>query len=185
MTTVGYGDYYPETEAGYLVGILCSLCGIVLIALATTIIVNYFLVIFSAVEAYERTKTDLKQPVGFELMSLANMPLNIVSKIKVNNMGNMFRRSFKSGNGGTPRQTISHLGDASSNTFTDIMNSFGKGNIKFSQNRTPNDRENHRNNNVRSKSQVPSESGTVPDIDACKHQTDNHSTTKIIVVKSH
>lgn len=55
MTTVGYGDFYPITEAGYLVGVVCSVSGIVLIALTTTIIVNHFLVTLTAVENYERS----------------------------------------------------------------------------------------------------------------------------------
>ena len=27
MTTVGYGDYYPTTTIGYLIGIMCAITG--------------------------------------------------------------------------------------------------------------------------------------------------------------
>lgn len=56
MTTIGYGDLYPISGGGYLVGVLCSMCGIILIALTTTVLVNNFLVTYTAVEAYERIK---------------------------------------------------------------------------------------------------------------------------------
>lgn len=56
MTTVGYGDYFPVSGFGYFIGVICSLCGIILIALATTIIVNHFLVTYAAVEVYERSR---------------------------------------------------------------------------------------------------------------------------------
>lgn len=42
MTTVGYGDYYPETPAGTAVGIVCMLSGVVILSLPITVISRTF-----------------------------------------------------------------------------------------------------------------------------------------------
>ncbi|XP_012936660.1 potassium voltage-gated channel subfamily A member 5 [Aplysia californica] len=42
MTTVGYGDYYPTTPAGYVVGTICALTGLLLVAMPIAIIASNF-----------------------------------------------------------------------------------------------------------------------------------------------
>ncbi|XP_041379300.1 potassium voltage-gated channel protein Shaw-like [Gigantopelta aegis] len=38
MTTVGYGDYYPESLCGYFVGTMCAMCGILFLSMPVALI---------------------------------------------------------------------------------------------------------------------------------------------------
>jgi hypothetical protein len=40
MTTVGYGDYFPSTVFGRIIGIICCICGVVLVSMLIVTITN-------------------------------------------------------------------------------------------------------------------------------------------------
>ncbi|KAK3083887.1 hypothetical protein FSP39_004756 [Pinctada imbricata] len=42
MTTVGYGDFYPKSGYGYVVGTLCAFCGVIILALPIAVVATNF-----------------------------------------------------------------------------------------------------------------------------------------------
>ncbi|XP_061197927.1 potassium voltage-gated channel protein Shaw-like [Saccostrea echinata] len=54
MTTVGYGDVYPTSIAGYIVGVLCALSGLLLLAMPVAIIASNFSEYYSQNSFHQR-----------------------------------------------------------------------------------------------------------------------------------
>lgn len=61
MTTVGYGDYYPISTYGYLVGVVCSMCGLLLLALPVAIIASNFAEYYSRNKDRERNMRAMEE----------------------------------------------------------------------------------------------------------------------------
>lgn len=64
MTTVGYGDYYPTTTTGYIVGSLCLLHGLIMIALPVAAIASNFSTYYTVNADIKRHQTVMKAQIN-------------------------------------------------------------------------------------------------------------------------
>jgi poly-D-alanine transfer protein DltD len=74
MTTVGYGDLYPKTFQGRLVGVVCMFSGILLIALPTAIVGQNFQEVYR--DMLEQQQRTLRR------RSSKNMTINTITALK-------------------------------------------------------------------------------------------------------
>uniref|UniRef100_H3D9J1 Ion transport domain-containing protein n=1 Tax=Tetraodon nigroviridis TaxID=99883 RepID=H3D9J1_TETNG len=63
MTTLGYGDMYPETWSGMVVGALCALAGVLTIAMPVPVIVNNFGMYYSLAMAKQKLPKKKKKHI--------------------------------------------------------------------------------------------------------------------------
>uniref|UniRef100_U3JK72 Potassium voltage-gated channel subfamily C member 4 n=1 Tax=Ficedula albicollis TaxID=59894 RepID=U3JK72_FICAL len=63
MTTLGYGDMYPKTWSGMVVGALCALAGVLTIAMPVPVIVNNFGMYYSLAMAKQKLPKKKKKHI--------------------------------------------------------------------------------------------------------------------------
>ncbi|KAL3842512.1 hypothetical protein ACJMK2_020516 [Sinanodonta woodiana] len=66
MTTIGYGDLYPRTALGYIVGIICAVCGLLMLALPVPVIVSNFTLYYSHAQAKMSLPKKSKNRIFFQ-----------------------------------------------------------------------------------------------------------------------
>ena len=64
ITTLGYGDIVPVTPIGYVIGGLCSLTGLVFLAMPLPVIVNNFATFYAHAKARQQLKKVSKKMKG-------------------------------------------------------------------------------------------------------------------------
>ena len=78
MTTVGYGDVHPTTAFGCVIGALCALCGVLLLALTIPVISNNFALFY--LHARTREQIAEKDMTAKERLAQAKVKVRIKSK---------------------------------------------------------------------------------------------------------
>jgi len=53
MTSVGYGDMFPITTLGYVIGVMCSLFGVLLLALIVPAVSESFILYYNHTTIYD------------------------------------------------------------------------------------------------------------------------------------
>lgn len=82
VTTVGFGDMYPVTWGGYLIGFLCQLIGVVLSALTIPIVANNFTTFYLYAKTRHTKKFDdepstISQPKSSEPIEIVERTVDI------------------------------------------------------------------------------------------------------------
>lgn len=82
MTTLGYGDIYPTTPIGYVVGTACAVSGVLLVALTFPVISNNFTLFYTHVRS-RRSRCDPNSPEPLSSTEALFAPGNVNEDQKV------------------------------------------------------------------------------------------------------
>lgn len=75
VTTLGYGDVVPVTRVGKIIGAMCAICGVIIIALPVSVIGSNFSYF------YMQARTRIQQPRrSTKMPTLAQVPANLMYK---------------------------------------------------------------------------------------------------------
>ena len=80
MTTVGYGDVYPESGLGRSIGVLCAVSGVLLIALTIPVISNNFSLFY----LHGRTRQEMTSKKRGQLLADGMRPEEPTRKMAAN-----------------------------------------------------------------------------------------------------
>ena len=81
MTTVGYGDMYPRTLQGKIVGILCALTGVLATGLPVPIIAKNFDLYYTLAKIRQAIQARKEEMKGFDYMDKSSIA-PIIAKIE-------------------------------------------------------------------------------------------------------
>ena len=71
MTTVGYGDMVPKTCLGMIVGAMCAMAGVIVVALPVPVIVSNFAMYYSHTQARAKLPKTRRRVVNVDLPSIS------------------------------------------------------------------------------------------------------------------
>ena len=80
MTTLGYGDVYPTTPAGYLLGVLCVVSGIIILVLPIPVVSMHYDHFTASMAQFEQLKAGFRH--GDKPLLYTNMPVETLSNGK-------------------------------------------------------------------------------------------------------
>ncbi|GFO21294.1 potassium voltage-gated channel protein shaw-like [Plakobranchus ocellatus] len=84
MTTVGYGDKVPQTEGGYVLGSLCVLCGVLVVAFTVPIVVNNFTLYYSHAQSRMRLPPPKREELQKKLIMKNHKAQEFIEKLTMN-----------------------------------------------------------------------------------------------------
>ncbi|GFR96597.1 potassium voltage-gated channel subfamily C member 1 [Elysia marginata] len=132
MTTLGYGDMYPRTALGYIVGAVCALCGLLMLALPVPVIVSNFTLYYThaqakmklpkktrntlvgAADALKASMSDLESQVAStrdSLSSVTSFDSKPGGSPRTMNMGGQSQQKQEEMSSGTLRKSVENTGE--------------------------------------------------------------------------
>lgn len=97
MTTVGYGDFKPQTYCGMVVGALCAISGVLTIALPVPVIVSNFTMFYSHTQAREKMPRQRRRVISVVEQQQRSPPTPTPAMLLTTNLNQRGTSSILSG----------------------------------------------------------------------------------------